>query len=135
MRRAFTCSALSPLQGFQPGKDSRTAKVVRDDVGGTFAQLRLGDELSELPRSYSQRHVQTALLDEQGGAAGHRQSGGSLSEDSQAVRGGESALLEETTEVYQSACLTRIARLLPFPSPLLHLRRELVSEVEREFPR
>ena len=97
-RRAFTCSVFSLLQGFQSGKDSRTAKVVRNDVGGTFAQLRLGDQLSELPRSYSRWHVQTALLDEQGGAARHRQSGGSLSKDPQAVRGGQPAVLEETSE-------------------------------------
>lgn len=57
------------LQGFQSGKDSRAAEVSRDDARGAFAQLRLGDQLPELPGCYSRRHLQAPLLDQQRSSA------------------------------------------------------------------
>lgn len=95
--RSFRALSFS-LQGFQPGKDSRTAKVGRHDVGGTFAQLRLGEQFSELSGSYSGRHLQTPLLDEQGGTGRHGQPGSPLSKDPEAVRGGGPSMLEETSQ-------------------------------------
>lgn len=83
------------MQGFQPGKDRGAAKVGGHDAGGTTDQLRLGDQLPELPGSHSGRHVQTPMRQQQGRSARHGQPRGALSAHPQALRGGERALREE----------------------------------------